>query len=215
MSTAIEKVKEKEKQIFELKKELAALRRQVPLEEIQDYSFLDSFGNTVKLSQLFGGKRELILIHNMGTSCSYCTLWADGINGFTSHLENQAAFVVESMDDPTIQRRLATDRGWKFKMVSSKRSSFRKDVGFADKEDGSPWPGVSTFVLKDSKIYRASSAMFGPGDNYCALWDLLDLLPREVDPESCGIEYYYLAPKMAYGQSASAQPSHKEEGCCG
>jgi predicted dithiol-disulfide oxidoreductase (DUF899 family) len=32
---------------------------------------------TVRLSELFAGKADLILIHNMGTTCPNCTLWAD------------------------------------------------------------------------------------------------------------------------------------------
>ena len=38
-------------------------------------------------------KRDLIVIHNMGASCPYCTLWADGFNGIYDHLADRAAFV--------------------------------------------------------------------------------------------------------------------------
>lgn len=209
----IETIRQKEEEFMKMKKELAELRKQVPLEQVEDYAFLDTFGNPVKLSSLFGNKNELILVHNMGTSCSYCTLWADGLNGFTPHLENQAAFVVESIDDPAIQRRFAMDRGWKFKMISSKRTSFRKDMGFASPEN-EPWPGVSTFVMKDGKVFRASSAFFGPGDNFCSLWDLMDLLPNKRDYENTGLDYFYFAPKMKYGQDNAPSAEQKKGDCC-
>ena len=33
----------------------------------------------------------------------------------------------------------------------------------------------------DGKIYRASRAEFGPGDNFCAVWHFFDLLPEGID----------------------------------
>ena len=34
-----------------------------------------------KLSQLFAGRRDLLVIHSMGKGCNSCTMWADGFNG--------------------------------------------------------------------------------------------------------------------------------------
>src|SRR3954452_17194692 len=130
-NAATEKEVEKlEEEIKEAKKKLAALRKRGPAEKVQDYSFKDSLGKTVRLSDLFGDKKELIVVHNMGTGCPYCTLWADGFNGLLSHLESRAAFVVSSPDDPVTQRRFANDRGWKFRMVSTQGTTFRKDMGY-------------------------------------------------------------------------------------
>jgi hypothetical protein len=40
-------------------------------------------------------------------------------------------------------------------------------------------PGVSVFrKTDDGKITRVSKAKFGPGDNYCSIWDFFDLLPE-------------------------------------
>jgi hypothetical protein len=40
-----------------------------------------------------------------------------------------------------------------------------------------PHPGVSTFRLaKGGKIQRVSRAGFGPGDDFCPVWSLFDLL---------------------------------------
>ena len=55
----------------------------------------------------FGSKDRLLLIHNMGAKCSYCTLWADGINGILSQLENEVSVVLVSPDLPDLQRRFA------------------------------------------------------------------------------------------------------------
>jgi predicted dithiol-disulfide oxidoreductase (DUF899 family) len=168
-----------EKKILESKQRLAELRRNQPPEEVADYLLTESKGDIAKLSDLFGAHNELILIHNMGKTCPYCTMWADGFNGLREHLENRAGFAVVSPDNPETQREFASGRGWKFKMYSAMGTSFIKDLGFED-EKGDYWPGVSTFAKKDGKIYRIAKDFFGPHDNYCSAWHFFDLLPEGV-----------------------------------
>lgn len=164
-------------QIEEMKQRVATLRRELPRESVADYTF-QSVDGPIKLSRLFGEGDELIVVHNMGSGCPYCTLWADGLNGVVAHLEDRAAFVVVSPDAPEDQRRFADGRGWKFRVVSSKGSKFTRDMGFETEKDGY-WPGFSTFLKgADGNIYRIAHAMFGPGDDYCAVWHLFDLLPN-------------------------------------
>jgi predicted dithiol-disulfide oxidoreductase (DUF899 family) len=89
--------------------------------------------------------------------------------------------VVTSPNDPETQRRFAMDRGWNFRMYSTKGTSFKKDMGFEPKP-GEFWPGVSVFRKDDNgDIFHVSKAIFGPGDPYCGLWHLLDLLPEEKE----------------------------------
>src|SRR4030065_2873826 len=97
---------------------------------VKDYNLLDQQSRKVKFSSLFGKKENLILIHNMGKACTYCTMWADGFNGVVPHLENRAAFAVVSPDPPPVQKKFYNSRKWKFKMLSSKGSTFAKDMGF-------------------------------------------------------------------------------------
>ena|SRR3989441_11641217 len=145
--------------------------------QVDDYIFKDWKNKDVKLSDLFGSKEDLILIHNMGNRCSHCTMWADGFNGVVDHLEDRAAFVVVSPDSPETQKAFATSRGWKFRMLSAKGSSFAKDMGFETK--GEADPGVSVFQkTKDGKILRVAKDKFGPGDPYCVVWHFFDLLPN-------------------------------------
>ncbi len=170
-------VEAKESQIFQMQKDLASFRKQRPIEEIRDYSFVDSNNIEVRLSELFGDKRELIVIHNMGIACSHCTLWADGFNSVVGHLERRAGFVVISPDPPKVQRALARSRGWKFRMVSAQGTSFTADLGFAD-EKGQPDPGISTLKREPTGLMaRYQRTRFCPHDNYCIVWHMLDLLP--------------------------------------
>lgn len=166
-----------QRQISDLKQKLVAARRKASPQPIRDYDLKDAEGKPVRLSDLFAGKSELMVIHNMGKRCPYCTLWADGFSGVADHLANRAPFVLSSPDDPRTLKEFATSRGWRFRAVSIHGTSFAKDLGF-EKETGQFQPGVSTFTKSGDKIARVAFDSFGPGDDYCALWHLLDLLPQ-------------------------------------
>lgn len=176
-------VEECDHQIGELQQEwlklgerITELRRQRPAEPVRDYTLRRSDGSDVKLSELFGDKSDLLVIHNMGRSCPYCTLWADGFNGVAKHLQNRAGFAVISPDDPETQARFAADRGWTFPLCSAQGTTFIEDMGYL-KEEGY-WPGVSAFRKnEDGSIVRVARDYLGPGDAYCSVWHLFDLLP--------------------------------------
>ena len=157
---------------------LAALKRRLPPELVKDY-FLSGPDGKVRLSELFRGKRDLVVIHNMGRSCRYCTMWADGFNGLRHHLASRAGFAVVSPDAVRTQQQFAKNRGWEFPFYSGKGSTFIKDMGFLPRP-GEPMPGVSTYRRKGAKIYRIASAPFGPFDQFCATWPLFALLDGGV-----------------------------------
>jgi predicted dithiol-disulfide oxidoreductase (DUF899 family) len=133
----------------------------------------------VRLSELFRGKKDLIVIHNMGRSCRYCTMWADGFNGLQHHLAARAGLAVVSPDAVGVQQKFAQGRGWTFPFYSGKGSTFIKDMGYLPKPT-EPLPGVSTFRRKGRKIYRIATAPFGPFDVFCPTWPLFALLDGGV-----------------------------------
>src|ERR1700730_15983838 len=92
----------------------------------------------ILLSQLFGDHEFLIVIHNMGSSCPACTMWADGYNGIHHHVATRAAFVVSSPEPPDAQRKLAASRGWKFPMISHAGSTFAQEMGSRTRKRGGP-----------------------------------------------------------------------------
>lgn len=174
-------IDELEYELQDIKRQLAELRRTRPREEVSDYSLKDSEGREATLSSLFGNHGRLILVHNMGSDCPYCTMWADGFTGLLPHLASRAAFVVTSPDAPEAQKEFASARGWNFPMYSAKGTSFVSDMGFKDEKEGL-MPGVSVFAKEaDGKIYRVGRAEFGPGDNFCATWHFFELLPEGID----------------------------------
>lgn len=174
--------------ISALREEMRALQASIEPELAQDYVFATNEG-TVRLSQLFGDKRDLIVIHNMGTGCPYCTMWADGFNGVYQHLASRAAFVVATPDAPAVQRRFAGDRGWRFPMVSHQGTSFSADMGYRSGE-GKDQPGVSAFrKLDDGRIVRVGDTNMGPRDDFCSVYHLLDLLPDGADDFQARFRY--------------------------
>lgn len=163
------------KRIASLRTRMRAVQQRIEPQPVKDYTFTSAKG-PVCLSQLFGSKRDLIVIHNMGSHCPYCTLWADGYNGLYAHLATRAAFVVTSPDPPAEQRRFARSRGWRFPMVSHVGTTFAADMGYRSRE-GRWLPGFSAFRRTRDGIARVSDAAFSPGDDFCPAWHFFDVLP--------------------------------------
>ncbi|MFO1039869.1 MAG: DUF899 family protein [Geminicoccaceae bacterium] len=164
------------RQIEQLRERMRTLRSEIEPQPVEDYSFKTTDAE-VKLSDLFGPKNELFVVHNMGRSCPYCTLWADGFNGVYQHLADRAAFVVATPDTPDVQAEFADSRGWRFPMVSHAGTSFAADMGYK-RENGGLMPGVSAFRKEGDRVMRVADAGFGPGDDFCAVWHFFDLLPE-------------------------------------
>lgn len=169
------RVAELEEQIARLKRELLEARRATGAEAVADYAF-ETVTGAPSLRELFGVGRDLLVIHNMGASCPYCTLWADGISGLVRAMETRTAIVLCSPDSPEDQAKISAQRGWRFTMVSDRSRAFTEAMGYWSEQDGY-WPGVSAFHLgDDGQIMRIAHAQFGPGDDFCATWPMLDLL---------------------------------------
>jgi predicted dithiol-disulfide oxidoreductase (DUF899 family) len=171
-----EKLKDYRREISELRKKMRDAQASIEPEVVADYEFKRADGGTTKLSALFGDKDTLFVVHNMGASCPYCTLWADGFNGVYHHLANRAAFVLSSPDAPGQQQAFAASRGWSFPMISYRDTSFGEDMGY--RVDGQAKPGVSVFKRRGGKIVRVADTSFSPGDDFCGVWHLLDLIPE-------------------------------------
>jgi len=158
-----------------LRQQISALRRTLPPEPVADHALVGADGAPTRLGALFGDRPDLLIIHNMGRGCAYCTLWADGLNGVLPHLESRAGVVLVSPDDPAAQAAFAAERGWRFRMVSDADGGFTRALGLLT--DDGHMPGVSALHRgPDGAIVRTAYDWFGPGDVYCAVPHLLDLL---------------------------------------
>jgi predicted dithiol-disulfide oxidoreductase (DUF899 family) len=154
---------------------LREARAKLPPEPVRDYELTGPDGK-VALSSLFDARDELIVVHNMGAGCPYCTLWADGFNGVYPHLANRAPFIVTTPDLPAKQAEFAKSRGWRFPMLSHDGTSFAEDMGFKGKNGFEP--GLSVLTRRDGKLLRVASEELGPGDDFCSVWHFFDMLPE-------------------------------------
>jgi hypothetical protein len=98
---ASEKLGHYRQQIADLRGKMRELQQSVEPVEVSDYEFSTIEGQ-VRLSELFADKEYLLVIHNMGAGCRYCTLWADGFNG--SSRTSKIALPLSS-PHPTTRRR--------------------------------------------------------------------------------------------------------------
>lgn len=168
-------IEDLERRIEALKAERSEARRRRGPEPITDFEVGTSEGPR-RLSDLFGGHDDLLLVHNMGSTCAYCTLWADGFVGLLPHLTRRAAVALLTPDPPAVQRAFAAARGWPFMMASDPTRAVARALGFAT-ENGQSLPGVTALRrAADGSLVRTGRAEFGPGDDYCAVYPLFDLL---------------------------------------
>jgi predicted dithiol-disulfide oxidoreductase (DUF899 family) len=122
---AWEELRQIDEELSAKKRELAERRKELIRGPVEDYT-LTGWDGPVTLSELFGGRDDLLIAHNMGKSCRYCTLWADEYNGVLDHIEDRTAFAVVSPDPPEVQREFAESRGWDFTMVSDQSEEFSR-----------------------------------------------------------------------------------------
>jgi len=180
-----------EKAVFKAKAALGRARRKLPPLELPDYELTRPDGKPLSLSDAFGKRRDLLVIHNMGAGCPMCTMWADGFSGLADHLLDRTAVLLTSPDRPKALKAFAKRQGWRFPVASTHGTTFARHLGYADAE-GRPWPGVSALHrTEDGRLLRVGTSAFGPGDDFCATFPLIDLL---ADGQA---DWW---PKLSYGR---------------
>ena len=168
--TVLAEISKVEGELMDASTRLRELHETLPPLKIPDYEF-DSLEGPIKLSDLFAGSDKLLMVHNMGQGCRYCTLWGDGLNPFVQHIENTLPLIMVSGDSPLVQRRFANSRQWRFRMLSHNRQQYYEEqVKDPDYEN---CPGIACYQRKGSELFRLGHANFGPGDLYCSLWHVL------------------------------------------
>lgn len=193
MNSQISKI---EYEIFELTKKLNELRRNSEGTEVRNYDF-ETIHGPATLLDLFGGQDRLLVIHNMGQGCRYCTLWADGLNGFVPHLESAMALVLVSKDAPDLQRRFANSRGWRFNLASHGGGDYIREQTVLQDADNTP--GAVVYQRKGNAIFRKNSCVFGPGDLYCPTWHLLGMAGMSDQDWTPQYKYWTRPRKMDDG----------------
>jgi predicted dithiol-disulfide oxidoreductase (DUF899 family) len=197
----------KEKEFTRLRDELTEQRRELPWVKVDKNYVFDAPGGKQTLSDLFGGKSQLIIYHFMfgpgwEEGCPSCSFLSDHTDGSVVHLANRDVSFVAVSRAPLSQIQAFQKRmGWRFKWVSSLESDFNFDyqVSFPKEktEEGvyynykvQPFgseegPGLSVFYKNASgEIFHTYSA-YGRGlDLLIGAYNYLDLVPKGRDEAS-------------------------------
>lgn len=197
----------KEKKMMKLRDELSRELRALPWVKIEkNYVFESPYGKTT-LSDLFGGRSQLIVKHFMfgpgwGEGCVGCSFSSDHLEGTVQHLENHDVSVVAVSRAPIQEIEAFKKRmGWTFRWVSSFDSDFNYDfnVSFTPEQvaEGHMYynfgyidapmqeqSGISTFY-KDEKgdIYRTYSLYARGEEAILSTYALLDLTAKGRNEE--------------------------------
>ncbi len=167
-----QQIHELEMKLYEQTLALNELRKQASATEVPNYEFATQAGHTTLLD-LFADNDKLLVIHNMGEACRYCTLWGDGFNGLIDHLESAMSVVLVSKDDPATQRKFANSRGWQFRLASHGGGKYI--IEQSAQQGSANMPGAVVYEREGDKILRRGASVFGPGDLYSPMWNLLGL----------------------------------------
>lgn len=190
---AHEKLLAKEKAATRARDALAAERRRQPMVRIdKDYVF-DGPNGKVRLLDLFGGRRQLVLYHFMfapdvdgwpDAGCPGCSFFVDQI-GHLSHLNaRDTSFALVSRAPLANIQRYQKRMGWTVPWVSSAGTEFNADFGVTT--DAGETFGLSVF-LRDGDSICCTYFTTGRGvEALGSTWTFLDLTPlgRQEDWEN-------------------------------
>jgi predicted dithiol-disulfide oxidoreductase (DUF899 family) len=194
-----------EKEFTRARDRLSQKRRDLPWERVEKQYIFDGPAGRESLSQLFGGRSQLVVYHfmygpNWEEGCKSCSFWADNFNGIIVHLNQRDVTMVAVSKAPLPQLQAFKQRmGWSFKWVSSFACDFNEDyqVSFAPEQvkNGEVYynyangsfpseeaPGISVFS-KDAEgsIFHTYSC-YGRGlDMLNGTYHYLDLVPKGRD----------------------------------
>ena len=134
---------DEEKALTRARDALNTKRRELPMVRVDtDYTFEGPDG-TVRLIDLFDGRRQLILYHFMfdpswDTGCASCTAGTDELSdGFFRHLHaRDTSYAMVSLAPYAKLAAYAAERGWDIPWYSSFGTSFNDDFGVTVHPDG-------------------------------------------------------------------------------
>jgi predicted dithiol-disulfide oxidoreductase (DUF899 family) len=195
----------KEKELTRQRDALNADRRELPMVEITKSYVFEGPDGEVTLSDLFEGRRQLIVYHMMwrwdlDAGCPSCSFLIDSI-GHLSHLHaaNTTLAIVSRGPWASLQQFKAR-MGWAMPVYSSFGSDFNYDFhvtldeavatveyNYDDKASlerkGMSWategeqPGTSVFLREGDRVYHTYSSYTRGGDLLIGTYNYLDLTP--------------------------------------
>ncbi len=220
----------KEKEFTRLRDELSRLRRELPWEKVKKEYVFDGPNGKETLSDLFGGKSQLMIYHFMlgpgwVEGCPSCSFLADHFDGSVPHLAARDAKLVVVSRAPLDQIGAFKMRmGWRFKWVSSFENDFNRDynVSFTKEEiakgrmyynyvmqqfPSEEGPGASAFFEDDAGDIFHTYSTYGRGlDMLLGAYNWLDMAPNGRDEDGLAYSMAWVKHHDKYvdGQAADS-----------
>ena len=197
----------KEKEFTRARDQLSEARRALPWVNVEKNYVFEGPNGRETLSDLFGGKSQLIIYHFMlgpgwVQGCPSCSFLADHFDGAAIHLAQRDVSLVVVSRAPFAEIEAYKKRmGWKFKWVSSYGNDFNHDfhVSFTPEEKArgkveynyamtefpsEERPGASVFCKNAAGEVFHTYSSYGRGlDILIGAYNFLDLAPKGRDEE--------------------------------
>jgi predicted dithiol-disulfide oxidoreductase (DUF899 family) len=199
---------EKEKEFTKARDRLSEARRALPWVKVGKNYVFDGPHGRETLSDLFGGKSQLIVYHFMlgpgwVQGCPSCSFLADHFDGAVVHLTQRDVSLVVVSRAPFAEIEAYKKRmGWKFKWVSSHGTDFNRDfhVSFAPEEKArgkveynyaltdfpsDEAPGLSAFIKNEAGEVLHTYSSYARGlDILVGTYNFLDMAPKGRDEDA-------------------------------
>ena len=207
---------EKEKAFTRERDALSRLRRALPWERVEKAYVFDGPDGEETLSDLFGGRSQLIVYHFMfdpewEEGCKSCSFLADHYEPAIVHLAQRDVTLVTVSRAPLATNEGFRERmGWRFKWVSSHRSDFNRDhqVTFSPEDLArgevcynyaasafpmTEGPGISVFCKDGSgSVFHTYSSYARGLDMFIGTYHLLDIAPKGRDEDDLAFTMEWL-----------------------
>ena len=230
----------REKDLTRQQDAIVAQRRELPWLKVTKQYFFDTPEGRVSLADLFDGRSQLIVKHNMLNPahdvCIGCSLEMDHIEGALQHLPHRDVTFVAVSRAPVEQIETAKRRmGWTSRWVSSFRNDFNFDFHASSRPEEvargevfynyqvSPIPvqdlsGFSVFYKDEAGDIYLTYASFGRGaENIMTTYVMLDMTPKGRNETANMTDW--VRPHDRYGVpgyvDGIGQFHEENKGCCG
>jgi predicted dithiol-disulfide oxidoreductase (DUF899 family) len=233
----------REKELTRQRDRLAEERRALPWIRIEKPYVFDGPQGTVTLSELFGGRSQLMIKHFMmgpgaETQCVGCSFEVDHVEGILTHLNHHDVTYAAVARAPIAEIEAVRRRmGWSFPFVSSHGSDFNYDfdVSFRPEDlaagralynfarapdwaaDVQDLSGRSVFFKDaDGAIYLTYASFARGGEEFLTAYRILDAMPKGRQENG---PYHSLGdwvrPHDRYGKGGTVEPNgrYHAEGC--
>lgn len=228
----------REKELTRLHDQIARERRALPWERIEKNYVFDAPGGRRTLSDLFDGRRQLLVQHFMfgpgwEQGCPSCSFMADHTDGMNVHLAHRDITLVAISRAPLADiERFRRRMGWQFEWVSSHDSDFNHDFGvsFTPEEQArgevcynygmqsfprEEAPGISVFYKDDAGEIFHTYSTYGRGvEVMMGAYHLMDLTPKGRDENDVPYKMEWVRHHDRYEPEPLAKPAPTAGSCC-